>query len=268
MFNVLGDQNAIRYQRYLLRVMEAQERRMRPSWFLLLQKCYADAAKAIEHGQVDMASVINAHRITANKMLTKNYRELMAYFGTFTFEQFKKSQPKNISPSFTKGMEEIYWQNIKTWSTMSALSKSKLIAKSTGKLIHILIKRGMEEGLSNQQIIDQLREKRKTFNKIRAARIVRTETHSASNKAINEAVKSTGYKHTRIWRATIDDRVRGAKPKDRFDHLHVNKQARDLNTPFDVSREKLDFPGDPKASPGNTVNCRCVITYHTMRSRS
>lgn len=265
MFNVQGNNNAARYQQYLLRLMEAQERRMRPGWAALLQKAYVDAAKEIEHGQSDMSQVITKHRIASSKMLAKNYREILAYFGTFAFDQFKKSQSKGVSPSYAKSMEDVYWQSVKQWASVSALSKSKKIAKTTRALIHRIVRSGMEQGLSNNDIVAELRSNRKTFNKVRATMIVRTETHSSASKAINQAVKSTGYKHQRVWRATLDDRIRGRSIRDKFNHLKANKQSRDMEEPFDVSGEKLDFPGDPKASAGNIVNCRCVLTYHTKR---
>ena len=254
MFNV-SDDNAAKYQKYLLRLMGKFERSMVQRVYPVIQSTYEEASKLVEHGQTDFSIVIEKHRQAMQKQLQKEYDNLLAYFGTFTFDQFKKAYQKRIVVPKTKSMEDIYWQNIKQWSQMSVLYKSREISKTTNKLIQSLIRNGMQNGLSNAEIVDELMDKRKTFNKVRAIRIVRTETHSAANKAIDEAVRSTGYTHDRIWRATLDDRVRGANPKDRFNHLKANGQKRDLNTPFDVSGDKLNFPGDPKGRAGNVVNC-------------
>ena len=253
MFNV-SDNNAHKYQKNLIRLFARFENSSATRIYPILQKTYESAADLFEHGN-DFTMAVAAQRKALQVQLEKEYRNVVAYFGTFTFEQFKKEYKKGTSPSFTKGMEDIYWQNIKKWYQISALNKSRQISKTTGKLIQLLIRRGMQNGLSNADIVKELKEKRKTFNKVRAVRIVRTETHSAANKAINTAVESTGYQHDRIWQATLDDRVRGADPRDYFNHLKANGQKRDMQTPFDVSGEKLDFPGDPKGSAGNIVNC-------------
>jgi hypothetical protein len=34
-----------------------------------------------------------------------------------------------------------------------------------------------------------------------------------------------------------------------------------LDATFDVGGERLQYPGDPSGSPGNTIQCRCATTY-------
>ena len=268
MFDIKSDIAATKYQRYLLRLMEVFERRMRPTYFSLLQKTFSKAADNLEHGNPNILPIINEHQKELRQKLNKDYLNILAYFGTFTFDQFKKTYEKSIQIPEKKSMEDAYWEEVKKWANMSALSKSKMISDTTKKMIHFVIQRGMEEGLSNQDLIKQLRTGKEPLNRVRAARIVRTETHGAANKATHSAVKSTGYSQKKIWRATLDDRVRGARSKDRFNHLYANKQVQSMNDFFIVSRQKLMYPGDHSlgASAGNVVNCRCVLTYRTLRS--
>jgi uncharacterized protein with gpF-like domain len=131
-------------------------------------------------------------------------------------------------------------------------------------MLKLDLQRGLREGLSNNDIAKMIRAKDETINKVRAIRIARTETHTAANTAVNESVKSTGYKHEREWVSARDERVRGLDPFDQFNHWKANGQRRDMETPFDVSGEKLDYPGDPKGSAGNIINCRCVLTFFTI----
>lgn len=268
MFNV-SDSNAAKYQQFLLRLMGKFERGMQTRFFPILQQAYDEAGNLLEHGQTDFSTMIEKHRVSVLDRLQKEYNNLLAYFGTFTFDQFKKEYQKSLVAPKIKGMEEIYWQDVKEWAKVSALSRARNISKTTNSLIQILIRNGMREGLSNNDIVKKLKEERKTFNKVRAIRIVRTETHAAANKAINSAVKSTGYKHERVWLATLDDRVRGADPKDKANHLRANGQKRDMDVPFDIPyggmTDKLEYPGDPKARPAQTANCRCVLKYMTKK---
>jgi len=57
-----------------------------------------------------------------------------------------------------------------------------------------------------------------------------------------------------------DDRVRDGDNTD-FDHTNVASVP--INEPFIVSGEELMYPGDPNASAGNYIRCRCAMTYST-----
>ncbi|KKN52121.1 hypothetical protein LCGC14_0615950 [marine sediment metagenome] len=72
-------------------------------------------------------------------------------------------------------------------------------------------------------------------------------------------LKAAGEKKIKIWDSLGDSRVRvGA-----FNHLRADGQARLPDKPFDVSGEKLLFPGDLSlgASQGNIQRCRCSAYY-------
>ena len=48
-----------------------------------------------------------------------------------------------------------------------------------------------------------------------------------------------------------------------FNHVEANGQVVNINEPYMVSGELLNYPGDVSlgASPGNVVNCRCISIY-------
>ena len=52
------------------------------------------------------------------------------------------------------------------------------------------------------------------------------------------------------WIATGDGRTR-------LSHLIAHGQVVLVNKPFIVAGEKLMYPGDPKGSASNTIQCRC-----------
>lgn len=54
------------------------------------------------------------------------------------------------------------------------------------------------------------------------------------------------------WDTTMDK-------KERTEHRFANGQVQPLNQPFIVGEEPLLFPGDPRGSPSNVINCRCEI---------
>lgn len=87
-----------------------------------------------------------------------------------------------------------------------------------------------------------------------AARIARTEAHTALERGAFEAAKSLGIRVTKEWVTRGDNRVREA-------HAAVHGQVKELLQPFIVGGEEMMFPGDPKASAKNRANCRCTINY-------
>lgn len=93
----------------------------------------------------------------------------------------------------------------------------------------------------------------------RASRIARTETTAAYGWASETtgqiAQQHLGVPLRREWVATNDERTRPA-------HRAADGQVVNAGERFRVGGELLRFPGDPLASPVNTVNCRCTTSAH------
>lgn len=91
----------------------------------------------------------------------------------------------------------------------------------------------------------------------RTEMIARTETIRSSNSGTNELFTEWGVQK-KEWLSTKDGRTRGNDPKDEFDHVEADGQVVGMDEPFIVSGESLQYPGDPAASLGNFINCRCT----------
>jgi hypothetical protein len=77
--------------------------------------------------------------------------------------------------------------------------------------------------------------------------------------------QETGFPMQKFWLATRDNRTRGLNPKDIFDHYSMDEdKGIPLDQAFNVSGEQLQHPGDRAGSPGNTINCRCTMTYQVL----
>lgn len=101
------------------------------------------------------------------------------------------------------------------------------------------------------------------FYKWQALRIARTETTSASNLAAIKTAEQSDLALTKTWISVQDDRTR-IKP---FDHLDMNRQVQDLEKPFFVGGEEIQYPGSVNASPGNVINCRCSVAFTAKRDK-
>lgn len=80
--------------------------------------------------------------------------------------------------------------------------------------------------------------------------IARTELVGASNLAGLEILRYYGV-GAKEWLTALDGR-------ERLAHASANGQVRPVEVEFDVGGEKLRYPGDPRGSPGNVINCRCT----------
>lgn len=89
----------------------------------------------------------------------------------------------------------------------------------------------------------------------RATRIARTESTGAYNAGALEAGLEEGAGVKR-WTAT-------AGPRTRLDHLAADGQCVPIRDTFTVGGASMQKPGDPTASPGETVNCRCTLVFGT-----
>ena len=108
----------------------------------------------------------------------------------------------------------------------------------------------MAEGARVQARI--LKNKFKEVSQYQAERIVRTESTLAANYATQQSALRIfpGSQMSKEWIAAQDERVR-------FDHSQADGQIVKFEELFLVGGERLEYPGDPRGSAGNVINCRC-----------
>lgn len=112
-----------------------------------------------------------------------------------------------------------------------------------------------------QNAIYAIISKSQTFYKYQALRIARTETTSASNLSAIKTAEASNLVLDKVWLSVQDDRTRISP----YDHLDMNNQKQELDKPFFVGGQNIDYPGDMKASAGNVINCRCGLTFVPKR---
>lgn len=87
--------------------------------------------------------------------------------------------------------------------------------------------------------------------RFRVERIVRTEVNRASNFGSLEGMQSLNIPMRKVWLSAFTE-------KSRPEHMDADGQKVNLNDPFEVGGEFLQYPGDPKGSASNTINCLCT----------
>jgi len=85
-----------------------------------------------------------------------------------------------------------------------------------------------------------------------AATIARTEVLPGYNLASQEAWRESGVVEEQEWLSVRDAAVREA-------HADADGLVVQLNESFMVGGEALAYPGDPRGSAENVINCRCTV---------
>ena len=145
-------------------------------------------------------------------------------------------------------------------------SRITSVRKSYIQYLTQIISKGVEEGKTLSMIATDMEKliKSRNFYRWQALRIARTETTAASNYAATVSSSVSGVLMDKVWVSALDARTRQA-PDSKFDHYHMNQVKVPLEDAFNVSGEKLMFPGDPKGSGGNVINCRCSVAQVVRR---
>jgi HK97 family phage portal protein len=112
-------------------------------------------------------------------------------------------------------------------------------------------------GLANGEGIDVIAQRiNRVFDfndNIRAERIARTEITGLVNASHVEAYRQSGVIHEKRWLATFDERTRDT-------HIDADGQTVPVDGKFSVGMDMLEYPGDPRSSGAEIINCRCTVT--------
>jgi hypothetical protein len=244
------------YHRIVLQIMAKLERTVSNQLKPIINRQYMDAASLIIHGIKDVEHAVNQQAPRLRRVLRAHYRRVALTAGRQAVLAFDPD----------KSMNESFWNDINQFIALNVGRKIKQMQDTAKKMVALTIATGLEQGETNREIATRLRKTGVIDSKFRALRIARTETLGLYNSATQASVRETGLKFIRQWSTTKDLRTRRRKKKSNFDHWAVDGQKRKMGEDYLISGEALSYPGDPKGSAGNIINCRCVELF--LRDRT
>ena len=268
MINITDKHNRALWQAEVERMSSTLEYSQIKDWTRLLNSQFIKAAKLVRIGrQDDIDFIIDDDRPRMLGMLKNHYRRVATVFSNKAFGIF--ASKKFIQPTEIKTPKEDFWKELNAWMGTQAGSKITKVAKTTKKTIADVIHKGMQEQLSHVDIAKNIRSTGFIANPHRARTIALTETHTAAVKSMDSAVKSTRIEMEREWVSAKDDRTRRPDKYNIFNHFGdfpngANGERVPEGKDFVGTGEPMSYPGDPKGSAGNIINCRCVLLYHTV----
>jgi len=164
------------------------------------------------------------------------------------------------------GFNQLMTDLLNNYFLVELLNTVEDITSYTKELIRNILLKAVPLGLSIGEITEQLQDIGFTYQ--RARTIARTETVTAANVGAMLSVKTTGLSLRKVWISATDNRTR-RRPRDKYDHLHMNGVIVSYDELFNVSGDLMAQPGDRKhkANAGNIINCRCTIGFEPIRDK-
>ncbi len=218
---------------------------------------YTRIARSVRNGVTNVDAII----FESNKMfslLMNIYNRVAVTYSEMFAEGLDKTRGKSLV--------DVFWEYFRNFAKMYSANRAQTFNKTTKKRINRIINKGLAEHLTVRQITANINKLKKVDSMMRAQRIAITEIHTMSSKTMQDMAKSENIVTEKEWSTANDERVRehhnttGDVFADSGQPIRVK-----VNEPFHVGGELLDYPGDPKGSGGNIINCRCVALYHTNK---
>lgn len=122
------------------------------------------------------------------------------------------------------------------------------INETTFKTLRNQFSESLAAGESRDALVTRIQDTYENITRERAVTIARTEVHNSTQYGTMEGYKQAGLT-IKIWVAVNDSYTRQS-------HAEADGEERPINTPFSNG---LMFPGDPRGSAEEVINCRCVI---------
>lgn len=209
-------------------------------------------------GKQAMATVEHKQRLA--NLLRREYGVSFDLFGPRILREAPKHHAMALE---TKAAQDEFDRARQAWIEQYVALKVTEIGGTTEKqaiaIIREATQEAVREGIASQAALGKLIQSRITeqggiMARARSRVIARTESHASANAATQEAARATGLPMLKEWVSSSGSRTRD-------DHADADGQTRQLNEPFVVGGEELMFPGDPRGSAEQVINCRCASVH-------
>lgn len=210
----------------------------------------ARALKALKLGRKDVSEKMPEDWKGALNSWAKDEKKLATGFVLPFLEEFVKQAGKEallmVAPAEDFDMDAERVQKY-------LKERSKEFGKQTTATTLDYLKETLAEGIAADEGIVELQNRVESvyeeFPLYRARMIARTEATSANNRGFVEAYDQSGVANAKEWIAANDDRTRDS-------HIATDGEIVKLDENFSNG---LEYPGDSRGGPEETINCRCVV---------
>ncbi len=224
----------------------------------LLKRQFYGVANNITEGNYTDPSLAPVQDDDMMKIMKSLYSVVGVAFARDTFRNRKAEGDELIDYWAQYMMEYASTRAGRKIVSITRLTREQ-IRNIVGKAVDYSAAEGWGMDRTARFIRNTLKEQGEEIARWRALRIARTEVLTASNEGSLKAAKDLGVPMEKIWTAVTDQRTRDV-------HYMMNNVAVPLAEDFILPDGAImDKPGDERGGPGNTINCRCGLTYRVIR---
>lgn len=147
------------------------------------------------------------------------------------------------------------------WVALFGAERVTMITDTTKRDINRIVENGIVNGLSELEIAKEINKLSPIQSMNRSLTIARTEAHAAANATGFETAKAIGLEMVKIWVAAQQI------GRTRESHLSAHNRYSEgigLDDLFEVGASILMYPGDPRGSAAEIINCRCALVYEFL----
>lgn len=195
------------------------------------------------------------------KLLMQMYTKSGVTMARYVYKTMPTVKQLESKATGRMGVSAQWLQAVKAYLAKYALQFVTDIMGTVREDMIDLFQKAENEGWSYEYLATKLL--REGLAKRRARVIARTEVHRGAMAGSVQGANTLEYVVQKEWLSGHDNRVRRV-PRDKYDHRKLNGEVKEMHEPF-VNQEPIMFPGDPEASKGNTIQCRCVLNYIPKR---
>jgi hypothetical protein len=208
------------------------------------------------------------------KILTLLFRGFAIEFATLNYNRLIRASRRKVKADGTGafGFSEEWNQSITDYLNQYLLNRAVVpVSEGTKKQVLRILLQGQAEGWGIDRIIQELEnEETDELTRFRARRIVRTELSISANFADKMVQDNVPFEVEKIWISVHDNRTRDSHVK--MDGVTVDGDA-DFHVPIikrkvQIGIDLMSGPGDPEATAGNTINCRCTRALVPKRDKN
>jgi len=195
--------------------------------------------KSRASGKRIVERLINFRR--RGNIISKQYTVLKADINDAVSSTITKDKLFGTSPDVHENLETRTYQ----------LSE-KTLARVDSQINDIIVN-GYEEGMGIDKVSRDIRRRFGQLKTWESVRIARTEIHNSQCLGIIKGYDDMGVEYIQ-WSTARDSRVRGLRPKDSADHIHMEGEIIRMGGVFSNG---LMYPGDMAGPAAEIINCRC-----------
>jgi hypothetical protein len=167
------------------------------------------------------------------------------------YEVKRRRRRRFVNTQEAETLESTWLNYMQRFALTESGDRIKHITENTKMIIRKSIDKSITDGLGIDEAARELLKEWRGISRTRAKVIARTEILSGSNAGSFIGAQSTGLDLQKVWLATRDSRTRDS-------HRHLDGEKVEME---EVFSNGLRYPGDPRGTAKETIQCRCTQTY-------